>query len=208
MRPPLGLRAEDPTIAELLKPHGYATGQFGKNHLGDRNEFLPTVHGFDEFFGNLYHLNAEEDPESPNYPFPRGLPALPGAVRAPRRPALLGERGGRRHRGVPRGARRQAADRVLGAVDAQAHGDDRHEVLEHALDFIDRQHAAGTPFFVWFNTTPAGAVSNEIIQHHDWLPTFLAAAGEPDVIDKLRAGHQVGDRTYKVHIDGSTCCRT
>src|SRR4029077_11977479 len=69
-----GMRAEDPTIAELLKPHGYATGQFGKNHLGDRNEFLPTVHGFDEFFGNLYHLNAEEDPESPNYPPPEDFP--------------------------------------------------------------------------------------------------------------------------------------
>jgi arylsulfatase A-like enzyme len=64
----LGLQAEDPTIAELLKPLGYATGQFGKNHLGDRNEFLPTVHGFDEFFGNLYHLNAEEEPELPDYP--------------------------------------------------------------------------------------------------------------------------------------------
>src|SRR5262245_38341306 len=65
---PIGLRKEDPTIAELLKPHGYATGQFGKNHLGDKNEFLPTVHGFDEFFGNLYHLNAEEEPENRNYP--------------------------------------------------------------------------------------------------------------------------------------------
>src|SRR5499425_1734504 len=65
---PIGLQKEDPTIAELLKPLGYATGQFGKNHLGDLNRFLPTVHGFDEFFGNLYHLNAEEDPESPNYP--------------------------------------------------------------------------------------------------------------------------------------------
>ena len=64
----VGLQAEDPTIAELLKPLGYATGQFGKNHLGDRNEFLPTVHGFDEFFGNLYHLNAEEEPELPDYP--------------------------------------------------------------------------------------------------------------------------------------------
>src|SRR5262244_2284218 len=64
----LGLQAKDPTIAELLKPLGYATGQFGKNHLGDRNEYLPTVHGFDEFFGNLYHLNAEEDPEDFNYP--------------------------------------------------------------------------------------------------------------------------------------------
>src|SRR5438132_1216680 len=65
---PIGLSAEDPTIAELLKPLGYATGQFGKNHLGDRNEFLPTLHGFDEFFGNLYHLNAQEDPENPDYP--------------------------------------------------------------------------------------------------------------------------------------------
>src|SRR6476469_4647026 len=64
----LGLQKEDPTIAELLKPHGYATGQFGKNHLGDRNEFLPTVHGFDEFYGNLYHLNAEEEPELRDYP--------------------------------------------------------------------------------------------------------------------------------------------
>src|SRR6516225_5578464 len=64
----LGLSPEDPTIAELLKPLGYAMGQFGKNHLGDRNEFLPTVHGFDEFFGNLYHLNAEEEPENPDYP--------------------------------------------------------------------------------------------------------------------------------------------
>src|SRR5512138_1926642 len=64
----LGLQAEDPTIAELLKPHGYVTGQFGKNHLGDRDEFLPTAHGFDEFFGNLYHLNAEEEPENPDYP--------------------------------------------------------------------------------------------------------------------------------------------
>jgi arylsulfatase A-like enzyme len=64
----LGLQKEDPTIAEMLKPLGYATGQFGKNHLGDRNEFLPTVHGFDEFYGNLYHLNAEEEPELPDYP--------------------------------------------------------------------------------------------------------------------------------------------
>src|ERR1700742_862590 len=69
-----GLQAEDPTIAELLKPLGYATGQFGKNHLGDRNEFLPTVHGFDEFFGNLYHLNAEEEPELPNWPPKKDFP--------------------------------------------------------------------------------------------------------------------------------------
>jgi len=85
----LGLRKEDPTIAELLKPLGYATGQFGKNHLGDRNEFLPTVHGFDEFYGNLYHLNAEEEPELPDYPKdpafrakfgPRGVMAGSGAL--------------------------------------------------------------------------------------------------------------------------------
>src|SRR5579872_3112045 len=70
----VGLQASDPTIAELLKPLGYATGQFGKNHFGDLNKYLPTVHGFDEFFGNLYHLNAEEDPEDPDYPDPREFP--------------------------------------------------------------------------------------------------------------------------------------
>jgi arylsulfatase A-like enzyme len=70
----VGLKAEDPTIAELLKAHGYATGQFGKNHLGDRNEYLPTVHGFDEFYGNLYHLNAEEEPEMPDYPNAKDFP--------------------------------------------------------------------------------------------------------------------------------------
>src|SRR5918993_1396950 len=78
---PVGLRAEDPTIAELLKPLGYATGQFGKNHLGDRNEFLPTAHGFDEFYGNLYHLNAEEEPESANWPSPEEFPAFNERVR-------------------------------------------------------------------------------------------------------------------------------
>jgi arylsulfatase len=71
---PIGLQAEDPTIAELLKPLGYATGQFGKNHLGDLNKYLPTAHGFDEFFGNLYHLNAEEEPELPDYPNPKDFP--------------------------------------------------------------------------------------------------------------------------------------
>ena len=89
---PVGLRAEDPTIAELLKPLGYATGQFGKNHLGDRDEYLPTMHGFDEFFGNLYHLNAEEEPELARLPVGERLPRLPEELRAARRPALLGER--------------------------------------------------------------------------------------------------------------------
>ena len=77
---PVGLQAEDPTIAELLKPLGYATGQFGKNHLGDLNKFLPTVHGFDEFFGNLYHLNAEEEPELPDYPNPKDFPSFANAL--------------------------------------------------------------------------------------------------------------------------------
>src|SRR4249920_1169156 len=72
----VGLSAEDPTIAQLLKPLGYATGQFGKNHLGDLNKFLPTVHGFDEFFGNLYHLNAEEEPEAANWPPAKDFPAF------------------------------------------------------------------------------------------------------------------------------------
>ena len=91
----LGLQKEDPTIAELLKPLGYATGQFGKNHLGDRNEFLPTVHGFDEFYGNLYHLNAEEEPELPNYPpaedFPHsanGSPRVGCCTAGPRTPTI------------------------------------------------------------------------------------------------------------------------
>ena len=74
----MGLQAEDPTIADLLKEQGYSTGQFGKNHLGDRNEYLPTVHGFDEFFGNLYHLNAEEDPEDPDYPAKHGFERFRG----------------------------------------------------------------------------------------------------------------------------------
>ena len=88
----VGLSAEDPTIAELLKPLGYMTGQFGKNHLGDKDKFLPTMHGFDEFFGNLYHLNAEEEPEDPDYPTG---PRIQEAFRAARRHALLGRRQGR-----------------------------------------------------------------------------------------------------------------
>jgi arylsulfatase A-like enzyme len=296
---PVGLQAEDPTIAELLKPLGYATGQFGKNHLGDRNEYLPTVHGFDEFFGNLYHLNAEEDPEQPNYPPPEDFPHF-------------------RERFGPRGVLHSWATDEDDATEEPRWGrvgkqriedtgplmrkrmetiDD--EVLAHGLDFIDRQQAVGTPFFVWFNTThmhfrthpkpesvgqagrwqstyhdtmidhdkvvgalldkldalgiaddtivvystdngphmnswpdggmtpfrsekntnwegafripevirwpgkiPAGVVSNEIIHHHDWLPTLLAAAGEPDIVENLKAGHSIGDMTYRVHIDG------
>ena len=91
----LGLKAEDPTVAQFLKNLGYATGQFGKNHLGDRNEHLPTVHGFDEFFGNLYHLNAEEEPEYADYPKD---PEFQEEVRSARRAEVQGHRQGRRHR--------------------------------------------------------------------------------------------------------------
>jgi arylsulfatase A-like enzyme len=294
---PIGLQARDATIAELLKPLGYATGQFGKNHLGDRNEFLPTVHGFDEFFGNLYHLNAEEDPESRTYP---------------RDPSF-------RERFGPRGVLRcKASDRDdpteqprWGRVGKQTIEDTgpltskRMETIDDetssaAIDFIQRQARAGKPFFCWFNatrmhlrthvrpehrdkpgltarteyadgmiehdnhvglvlkslddlgiandtivlyttdngphqnswpdaaTTPfrsekntnwegafrvpcmirwpgrikPGTVSNEIVSGLDWLPTLLAAAGEPDIKVKLLKGHDAGGKTFKVHLDG------
>jgi arylsulfatase len=294
-----GLHAEDPTIADLLKNHGYATGQFGKNHLGDRNEYLPTVHGFDEFFGNLYHLNAEEEPELPDYPPAKDFPNF-------------------RDRFGPRGVLHTWATDVdddteqarWGRVGKQRIEDTGpltkkrmetcdDEFVAAAQDFIRRQHAAGKPWFVWLNTThmhlrthpkpesigqagrwqsayhdtmidhdrlvgnvldlldelgvadttivmystdngphantwpdgattpfrsekntnwegafrvplvlrwpghiPAGVVSNEIVQHHDWLPTLLAAAGEPDVMDKLKVGYQANGKRFRVHIDG------
>ena len=109
----VGLRAEDPTIAELLKPLGYATGQFGKNHLGDRDEYLPTMHGFDEFFGNLYHLNAEEEPELRDYPSEQDFPEFRKKYGPARRAAQLGQSG------------RHAADRGYRPADQEAHGDGR-----------------------------------------------------------------------------------
>ncbi len=279
----LGLQSEDPTIAELLKPHGYATGQFGKNHLGDRDEFLPTNHGFDEFFGNLYHLNAEEEPEHPDYPPADDYPNF-------------------RENFGPRGVIHSHADGRI--TDTGPLTKKRMETIDDetgaaAAGFIEAQHAAGTPFFLWFNTTgmhfrthirdeirgqagrwqseyhdamvehdkhvgvildkldelgladdtivvygtdngphmntwpdgamtpfrneknsnwegafrvpclvrwpgriPAGVVSNEIVSHMDWLPTFLAAAGDPDIKDKLLTGHGVGDKSFRVHLDG------
>ena len=295
----VGLQAETPTIAQLLKPLGYATGQFGKNHLGDRNEFLPTAHGFDEFFGNLYHLNAEEDPEAPDWPpsdkfpkfnemfRPRGvLHCWATDVDDPTVDERYGKVG-----------KQKIEDTGALTIKRMETCDD--EFLDAAQDFIGRQAAADTPFFVWFNTThmhfrthpkpesvgqagpgqspyhdtmidhdktvgalldqldalgiadntiviystdngphmnswpdgamtpfrneknsnwegayrvpemirwpgkiAAGVVSNEIIQHHDWLPTFLAAAGDPDIVEKLKKGYKVGDTTFKAHIDG------
>jgi len=274
----LGLRAEDPTIAELLKPLGYATGQFGKNHLGDKDEFLPTAHGFDEFFGNLYHLNAEEEPESPNYP---------------RNPEF-------RRRFGPRGVIHSFADGRIedtGPLTKKRMETIDDETVAAAADFIDRQRRANRPFFVWYNATrmhfrthvpesyngrtglnfyadgmvqhddtvgvllkklddlgiandtivlyttdngphynawPDGAITpfrsekntnwegayrvpcairwpgrirpgtitNEVVAANDWMPTLLAAAGVPDIKEKLLQGHQAGNRTYKVHLDG------
>jgi arylsulfatase len=293
---PVGLQAEDPTIAELLKPLGYATGQFGKNHLGDQNRFLPTAHGFDEFFGNLYHLNAEEDPEDVDYP------------KDPRFKEKFGPRGVLHCWATdkddateqPRWGRvgRQKIEDT-GPLTRKRMETCDDEFVAAATDFIKRQHAAGKPFFCWVNTThmhlrthtkpeslgqagpnqspyhdtmidhdknvgqlldvldelgiandtlvvystdngphmntwpdgamtpfrsekdtnwegafripllvrwpgkiAAGEVSNEIIQHHDWLPTFLAAAGEPEIVEKLKKGHKIGAKTFKVHIDG------
>jgi arylsulfatase A-like enzyme len=130
----LGLRPEDPTIAEVLKQLGYATGQFGKNHLGDKDEFLPTKHGFDEFFGNLYHLNAEEEPENPDYP---------------KDPEFKKKFG-------PRGVLKVTADGKMedtGPLTKKRMETVDEEFLASALDFIDRQTKAGKPFFCWFNPT-------------------------------------------------------
>ncbi|GAS90461.1 arylsulfatase [Mycolicibacterium brisbanense] len=295
----VGLQAEDPTIAECLKPLGYATGQFGKNHLGDLNKYLPTVHGFDEFFGNLYHLNVEEEPELPDYPKKEQFPILADLQR-PR---------GVIHSWATDEVSTEPDDPKYGPVGKQRIEDTgpltkkRMETIDDdttdaCVDFIRRQVAADTPFFVWMNTThmhlrthtkpeslgqagvwqspyhdtmidhdrhvgklldlvdelgiaedtiviystdngphantwpdgattpfrsekntnwegafripelirwpgkiKAGSISNEIIQHHDWFPTFLAAAGEPDIIDKLKAGHKAGDKEFKVHLD-------
>jgi arylsulfatase len=292
----LGLQKEDPTIAELLKPLGYTTGQFGKNHLGDRNEFLPTAHGFDEFYGNLYHLNAEEEPELPDYP------------KDPAFKAKYGPRGVLDCKASNRDD--PTVDARFGKVGKQTCTDTgpltkkRMETIDddianRAVDFIKRQATANRPFFVWVNFThmhlrthtkpesvgqagrwqgpyhdamidhdknvgtvlkalddlgianntfvmystdngphmntwpdagmtpfrsekntnwegayrvPAilrwpgrikpGQVSNEIVAHHDMLPTILGVAGDPQVSEKLRTGYKIGDATYKVHLDG------
>ena len=134
---PIGLQAGDPTIAELLKPLGYATGQFGKNHLGDKDEFLPTNHGFDEFFGNLYHLNAEEEPELRDYPPEKDFPNF-------------------RQNFGPRGVIHSYADGRIedtGPLTKKRMETIDDEVVTFAKDFIHRQKEADTPFFVWLNTT-------------------------------------------------------
>ncbi|WP_391483980.1 arylsulfatase [Aeoliella mucimassa] len=281
----LGLQAEDPTLAELLKPHGYATGQFGKNHLGDRDEFLPTMHGFDEFFGNLYHLNAEEEPENRNYP------------RDPEFLKRFGPRGVLKCKANPDGTQTIEDTGPL-TKKRMEHVDD--ETSEAAIDFMKRQVKADKPFFCWWNATrmhfrthvaedrrdkpgltsrteyadgmiehdnhvgklldtledlgidentivlyttdngphknswpdaglspfrneknsnwegafrvpcvirwpgkiKEGSVSNEIVSGQDWLPTLMAAVGESDISEKLKAGHKAAGKEFKVHLDG------
>src|SRR5262245_28567171 len=290
----LGLSFEDPSVADVMKSLGYATGQFGKNHLGDRNEHLPTVHGFDEFFGNLYHLNAEEEPENEDYP---------------KDPAFRKKFG-------PRGVLKCKATDKDDAMDDPAFGKVGKQVIENtgpldtkrmesvdeeflasAMDFMDRKTKEGTPWFCYMNTTrmhvwthlkpaskgktglglypdgmveldgyvgqllkklddlgvtdntivvfttdngaevlswpdggatpfrgekdtnweggwriPAvmrwpgviepGRVINDICSLQDFIPTFAAANGEPDLVEKVKKGFAMGGKTYKVHLDG------
>ena len=186
-----GMQEEDPTIAVILKDLGYATGQFGKNHLGDRDEHLPTNHGFDEFFGNLYHLNAEEEPENEDYP--RDMTMPDGAT-------FLQKFG-------PRGVVRSYADGRIedtGPLTKKRMETVDDETVAAALDFIERQHAAGTPWFVWWSGTRMHFrthVSEEkmasckerypradeytcgMVEHDDHIGEFLAKLDELDIAD-------------------------
>jgi len=147
---PIGLQARDVTTAQLLKSLGYATGQFGKNHLGDLNEFLPTVHGFDEFYGNLYHLNAEEEPEDVNYPTnpkfreqfgPRGVLRCKASAKDD---ATVQPRWGR--------VGKQTIEDT-GALTKKRMETVDDETSQAAMDFMERQVKAGKPFFCWMNST-------------------------------------------------------
>ena len=146
----IGLQKEDPTIAELLKPLGYATGQFGKNHLGDRNEYLPTVHGFDVFFGNLYHLNAEEEPELPDYPKdpkfkemfgPRGvLDCLATDKDDPTEQPRWGRVGKQKIKDTG-----PLSKKRMETID--------EEITARAIEWMEQQAKAQKPFFLWYNST-------------------------------------------------------
>jgi len=275
---PEGMTKEDPTIATLLRAQGYMTGQFGKNHLGDRDEMLPSNHGFDEFFGNLYHLNAEEEPEHPDYP------------KSPEFKKKFG----------PRGVIESYSDGRItdtGPLTRKRMETIDEEVTARTLNFMERAKKADKPFFIWWNSTrmhifthlkaesvgktglgvyadgmvehdghvgqvlaklkelglekntivmystdngsesfswpdggttmfrgekttnweggyrvptvirwpgviKPGTIINEIGAHEDMLTTLLAAAGDTTVKEDLLKGRQVGDRTFKVHLDG------
>ena len=290
----LGLQPEDPTLAEILKPLGYATGQFGKNHLGDRNKFLPTVHGFDEFYGNLYHLNAEEEPEHPDYPKDPAFKAEFGprgvldCVATDKESKTKDERFG------PMG-KQECKD--TGPLTKKRMETADEEFLDRTVKFIEKNHKAGKPWFAWFSSSrmhfythlkaesdgktglgiyadgmvehdghvgqllklldklgvadntiviyttdngphynewpdggispfrgekntnweggyrvpafvrwpakiPGGQVVNNVTSHLDWFPTLAAAAGVPDIKEKLKKGTKQGGTKYKVHLDG------
>ncbi|MFZ0398883.1 MAG: arylsulfatase [Methyloceanibacter sp.] len=279
---PQGITKDQPTIAELLKPLGYTSGQFGKNHLGDRDEHLPTNHGFDEFFGNLYHLNAEEEPEGYYYP------------KNPEFRKKYGPRGVIHSWANPDGTQKIED---TGPLTTERMPTVDQEIYDAAVKFVDGAVEKKKPFFLWFNTTrmhvwtrlkkesegktgiglypdgmvehdemvgkvlkkldelgiadntiviystdngaeklswpdggstpffgekgttweggfrvpllvrwpgviKPGTVYNNIISHEDWMPTLLAAAGDPDVVKKVADGYKVGDKTFKQHLDG------
>jgi len=278
----VGLQAEDPTIAELLKPLGYATGQFGKNHLGDKDEYLPTMHGFDEFFGNLYHLNAEEEPELPDYPKdpdfkkkfgPRGVLHCVADGKGGQKVTDTGPLTIKRMETIDE----EITDRAITWMENQVKDDkpfflwynstamhfrthlaDKNRGKSGQDDYSDRMvthdeqigqilnkldelgiadntivmystdngpendtwpDGANTPFrsqkdtnweggwrvpaFIrWPGKIKPGTVLNGIVSHQDMLPTLLAIAGDPDVNQKLLNGYKVGNKTFKVHIDG------
>lgn len=280
-----GLKARDVTIAELLKGQGYMTAQFGKNHLGDLDEHLPTAHGFDEFFGSLYHLNAEEEFENPDY------------FKNPEMIKRFQTRGVIHTWAMPDGTQKIENTGPLGKKRMETIDE---ETLKASLDYLDKAKKADKPFFLWWNATrmhvhthlkaesqgktglgiypdgmvehdamvgqildklkelgledntivmystdngaekasypdggatpfrgekntnweggyrvpcairwpgviKPGTVHNDIFAHEDMLPTLLAAAGVPDVKDQLLKGMKVGDKTFKVHLDGYNC---
>src|SRR5207249_1638118 len=196
-----GLQARDVTLAQLLKAQGYMTAQFGKNHLGDLDEHLPTAHGFDEFMGSLYHLNAEEEFENRDY-F--------------KDPALIKRF---QTRGVIHtwanedGTQRIESTGPLGKKRMETIDE---EFTKASLDYLEKAKKADKPFFLWWNSTrmhihthlkkasegKTGPVNNDIFAHEDMLPTLMSAAGVPDVKEQLLKGMKVGDRTFKVHLDG------
>ena len=293
---PIGMPAAAPTIATALKAQGYATGQFGKNHLGDLNQFLPTMHGFDEFFGYLYHLDAMEDPCHPNYP--QNLRAQVGPRNMVHSVATNVDDATVQPRWGKVGKQKITDAGELCPTRMQTVDD---EIRDKALAFIDKAKADNKPFFLWLNPTrmhvvthlspkyqgmrnstngwsiqeagmaqldddiglvmkkltdmgvdnntivvfttdngaenftwpdggqtpfaggkgtameggfrvpamirwpgrvPAGKVENGLISGLDWFPTLLAAAGNPNIGDELKKGKQLGDQTYKVHLDG------
>jgi arylsulfatase len=183
---PEGMRVEDPTIATVLKAQGYMNGQFGKNHLGDRDDMLPTNHGFDEFFGNLYHLNAEEEPEHADYP--RDLKLADGRTF----PEAFG----------PRGVIHSFADGRIedtGPLTRKRMETIDEEVNEKAIDFIERAHAEGKPFFVWWNSTKMhifthldesatgqtglGVFADGMVEHDRQIGVLLAKLDELGIMD-------------------------